>query len=327
MFELLKQAIEKFASRKVLVIGDIMLDQYTFGEVVRMSPEAPVPILKKQMDQYVLGGAANVASNLSALGAEVALCGFAGDDARKDKVFELLKQKNIRGEGIVVRKSQPTTLKQRLVSAGHQLLRLDDDGGKDVTLEEEKVLLEAVAKELKHASAVVLSDYDKGCFSPKLAREIIELCRKENKIIVADIKPQNKEWFKGVHVLTPNLKEGRDMTGLAEPAEIGRKLSEEFGADIILTLGGEGIQVFSKTGQIAHIPSKKVKVFDVSGAGDTVAAVAVLGLLGGLDLEQVGTLANHAGAIVVQKPGTAVVSPEELYDEIDSYRSEESRKI
>ena len=312
MLEFLKKAIQQFSNHNILIIGDIMLDQYTFGQVSRVSPEAPVPILKKQADQYVLGGAANVAHNLAALGAKVSICGFVGDDPRRDIVLKLLKEKGIGASGIVTRKNQPTTLKLRFVSGGHQLLRLDDETDANVPSAEEAELLDAIKKVLPRAAAVVLSDYDKGCFSEKLAREIIELCRKENKIVVADIKPQNKNWFKGVHLLTPNLKEGREITGLMEPEEVGQKLSADFGADVLLTLGAEGMRVFRKDGSSKSISSKKVKVFDVSGAGDTVVAVAALGLLSGLDLEAAAILANHAGGIVVQKSGTAVVTPEEL---------------
>src|SRR3989338_4330300 len=291
MLEFLKKAIQQFSNHNILIIGDIMLDQYTFGQVSRVSPEAPVPILKKQADQYVLGGAANVAHNLAALGAKVSICGFVGDDPRRYIVLKLLKEKGIGASGIVTRKNQPTTLKLRFVSGGHQLLRLDDETDANVPSAEEAELLDAIKKVLPRAAAAILSDYDKGCFSEKLAREIIELCRKENKIVVADIKPQNKNWFKGVHLLTPNLKEGREITGLMEPEEVGQKLSADFGADVLLTLGAEGMRVFRKGGSSKSISSKKVKGFDVSGAGDTVVAVAALGLLSGLDLEAAAILA------------------------------------
>lgn len=327
MLELLKKAIDSFSSHFVLVVGDIMLDQYTYGEVSRVSPEAPVPVLKKQADKYILGGAANVVANLATLGAKTALCGFVGNDARKDIVLRLLAEKNIESSGIVTRENSPTTLKMRLVSGGHQLLRLDDEERRNLSAEEEAALLTAVSRQMPRASAVILSDYDKGCFSESLVRNIIALAQKERKMIIADIKPQNKDWFKGVNVLTPNLKEGIEMTGLTDPREVAKKLSQEFDADIFLTLGADGIHIFSRTGAEKRVPSKKVKVFDVSGAGDTVAAVAVLGILGGLQMEEAAALANHAAAVVVQKSGTAVLTADELMTVLGSENHIDSVKI
>ena len=310
-------AIDRFLNHKVMVMGDIMLDHYTFGEISHISSEAPVLVVKKSKDDFFLGGAANVANNLVTLGAEVSLCGFVGSDWRRDTILKLLNEKGIRNQAVFVSK-RPTTLKHRLVIGKHQVLRLDDESTENFGPEEEQKLISAVEFEIKNCDAVILSDYNKGLFSPVLTQAVIRLAGANQKRIIADVKPKNKEFFRGVDVITPNLKEGKEMTGANDVLGIGKKLLDDFGADVVLTLGEKGIHTFEKNGVAEHLPAMKADVFDITGAGDTVVAALTLSLLSQLSLVKAAKLANYAGGVVVQKYGTATLSLEELKSTLNS---------
>ena len=309
-----KAAILEFKRANVLVIGDVILDHYTFGEVERISPEAPIPIVHKKSEKFTLGGAANVANNLAALGARTSVAGILGSDPAKDLVFKLLKEKNIGTECLLVRANHPTIEKHRIIAGdGHQLLRLDIEHVEHLTPEEEATFFELASPAIKTCDAVIFSDYAKGLFSLGLAQKLIALAKRAGKLMLADFKPQNRSYFPGVDVVLPNLKEAREMAGFHELEAIGPSIVSEFAAHVAITRGGDGISIFRREdASHHHVPGKKIKVFDVSGAGDTSIAVLALGLVAGLNLEHAAVLANEAGAIVVQKPGTATLSPEEL---------------
>ncbi|SRR5581483_6794456 len=308
------ELITDFKKKSVLVIGDIMLDQYTFGEISRISPEAPVPIvLKTKEDTFVLGGAANVASNIVSLGAKSWLVGIVGDDQRKEIIMKLLKEKGINSEGLITVKERPTTLKNRIVADNfHQVLRFDDEKVATLAGDEEKRIIDYVSKIISGVDVVILSDYAKGLFSTALTKKIIEIAKKNKKIIIADTKPANARYFKGVDLISPNLKEAAEMTGKEDFKDAGKILAREFNTNVFITLGSNGIAGFLKNEKSFHIPARKVKVFDVSGAGDTVVAVVALSLASNFSLEEAATLACKAGTIVVQKPGTATLTAEEL---------------
>lgn len=310
--EKIEKAISLFNSKKILVIGDVMVDKYTFGKVSGISPEAPIPILKAANETYVLGGAANVANNLSSLNATVFLCGIVGKDEAADVFLNLLKKNNISNSCIVIDKARPTTLKHRYIVGNQQLLRVDQEVDTNLEKEFEEKIIRNITKVIDEVDGVILSDYAKGIFSKSLSKQIITLAKRSGKQIIADIKPQNKEYFTGVDVLTPNLKEAKEMTGLTDIDKIGKKLVKLFQSNIIITKGENGLSVFTKQGKSHHISSKKIEVFDVSGAGDTVIAVEALGLVTGLSLEESATMANFAGSLVVQKQGTATITKGEL---------------
>lgn len=311
--DVLKKALLSFRDRSVLVIGDVMLDQYTFGSVARISPEAPVPVVKKTKELFVLGGAANTANNVASLGAKTIIAGLVGNDSRKDKLLQLLLEGGISSEGLLVDDSRPTILKHRIVSEDyHQFLRLDEEDVTQLSPEKEEKFLEQVKGLIARADAVLLSDYAKGLFSPRIAQEIIQSAKQLSKLVVADIKPVNKELFRGVDVIKPNAREARQMTGADNVEEAGRVLTEYFGCNVVISRGQDGSSLFRKDGGHHHIPSKKIKVFDVSGAGDTFIAALTLALTSGVDIEVAAAIANSAGAVVVQKPGTATLSIEEL---------------
>lgn len=308
----IKNAISRFSEKKVAVIGDLMLDQYTFGDVTRVSPEAPIQVVKKTGESLTLGGAANVANNLASLGARPVLCGVVGDDAQGEALMDLLSKKGIDGSGVFVHDKKPTIVKHRVVSGGHQLLRVDEEDDSHFDADTEKKIFSKIEPAIKKSDIVVLSDYAKGIFSENLTSQIISLAKANGKKVLADLKPQNKNFFVGVDLAVPNHKEAMEMTGARSAEESGPALVRHFGSDVIVKRGGEGMTVFGKDKKQTHVPAKKIKVFDVSGAGDTVMAVLALGLSSGMDLETSAVLANAAGGVVVQKPGTATLTAEEL---------------
>lgn len=310
----LTKAIAKFKDAKVLVIGDVMLDRYIFGDVERISPEAPVPVVQKKSEKFTLGGAANVANNLAALGAKVSLAGVVGNDWAKDMVLKLLQDKNIDAEGLLPSESHPTIEKQRIVSGdNHQLLRLDVERPEPLAPADEEKFYALAAPAIAKSDAIIFSDYAKGLFSEKLSQKLIAAAKNAGKLTLADFKPKNKNYFRGVDVVSPNLKEAREMTGLYDIESAGPEIVAQLAAHAVVTRGGDGISLFHRDdASHRHVPGKKIKIFDVSGAGDTSIAVLALGLASGLDLMGAATLANEAGAIVVQKPGTATLTSEEL---------------
>lgn len=310
----LTQSINSFKDKHILVIGDIMLDRWTFGRVSKLSPEAPVPVVEKTGENVTIGGAANVANNVISLGAQVELAGVVGVDRDGELVQKLLTSKGIGAKALLSLPTRPTTEKHRIVSGGdHHLLRLDLESTEHLSEIEEVELFDKLAPLIATSDAIIFSDYAKGIFSKILSQRIIAEARTLGKITLADFKPQNKSYFYGADIISPNLKEAREMTGLHDLGEIGPRLVKDFDAYIVVTRGGEGVSVFKKEdAEEFHVPGKKIKIFDVSGAGDTAIATLALGLASGLSVPQAVMLSNEAGAIVVQKPGTATLSREEL---------------
>jgi len=311
----LVESLRKFEGKKVLVVGDVMLDQYSYGSIERMSPEAPVAVLNKSSESYVPGGAANVACNLVALGAKVSLCGVIGKDENGDRLVDILKKKGVDTKLIVTDTSRQTTLKHRVVAGNQQMLRIDDESVVRIDRAIEKKVLAKLKPIAPKQDGVILSDYAKGFFTEAVVK--LFTGKRRTGVVVADIKPVNKHMFIGVDVLTPNLKEAREMSGLNGIEEIGKSLRNYFGANVVVTRGGDGMSVFPKGGKHIHVPTKKVRIFDVSGAGDTAVSVMTMGLVGGLDLVGACKLANIAASVVVQDPGTSTITIEELESHID----------
>lgn len=324
--DLLKK-IDFLKNKRVLVLGDVMLDDYEYGEVSRISPEAPVQVVKFTNSKKVLGGAANTANNLSALNAEVYLLGIVGNDIHSKILIDCLKDSGINPEGIIIDETRPTIVKKRIVSGKNQLLRIDYEVKKFIDGEIQNKLKEFFQNKISLVDAVVISDYDKGLITPELIKYVIALSNECNKPTVLDGKSKHLDSFRNVTLVTPNLKEANEMSGIEDDVEkMGKLLVEKLNANIFLTRGEDGISVFEKTGKITHVPTKKVPVYDVTGAGDTVVAVAALGLASGMAFEEIAEIANVAGRIVVQKPGTATVTLDELKATIDSINVRESHE-
>jgi len=314
------ELIKKFPDKKILVIGDLILDLYIEGIVERISPEAPVPVALEKKTKYLLGGAGNVAGNISALGGQVSLLGVTGRDA-EGKVFEKVCRDNKIRLYNVSDPSRPTTQKTRIISDGHQLIRLD----KEKTFPISKVIEKNLVKKLQSISSpdlIIFSDYNKGAVNQALVSAV----RKSfpTKKIIADIKPIKSGIYKNIYALSPNTKEAETMSGIkikdnASAASAARIISKKFLTSVFLTRGESGITVCDKkNNRVSHLASKAVSVFDVTGAGDTVMAVLGLLLSESSDLVLAGQIANLAAAYVVSRPGTASISSRELISKIQN---------
>jgi D-beta-D-heptose 7-phosphate kinase/D-beta-D-heptose 1-phosphate adenosyltransferase len=310
-------AVPRLHGCPVLVIGDIMLDRFVYGAMERISPEAPVPILRHGSDRHMLGGAGNVAANLNSLGGVPLLVGLIGDDAEGETIRHLCREAGIDGGGLVTVTGRPTSLKTRFVVQGQQVLRYDREEVGDPDPSVEASLMAAFDRALGAARVVVLSDYGKGALAGTLAEDLIRRARRQGCAVVVDPKGADYSRYRGASLVTPNLKElaeaaatnaGDDATvvqaarGLVERHDLGAML---------VTRSAAGMSLVEKRRSV-HIPARAREVFDVSGAGDTVVSVVALALADGLDLESAARIANAAAGVVVGKRGTAQVSPAEL---------------
>ncbi len=304
-----KQALAK---ARVLVVGDVMLDRYWFGDVSRISPEAPVPVVKVDRTEERLGGAANVARNIAALGAQAALLSVAGRDEAADAIQSLLEAESISGQ-LHRDPGLATTIKLRVIGRQQQLLRVDFE-----TEPGHEVLAAKLAdfeSRLPGADAVILSDYGKGGL--KHIERMISLVRAAGKPVLVDPKGDDYDRYRGATLLTPNRSEFREVAGRwKDEDDLGaraRKMREALGLQALLvTRSEEGMTLF-REGERLHVPAVAREVYDVSGAGDTVIAILGVMLAAGADMPEAVQLANKAAGIVVGKLGTAVVHPEELF--------------
>jgi len=303
--------------KKILVIGDVMLDKYIWGEVFRISPEAPVPIVHVTKETFVPGGAANVANNIVSVGGEAYVCSVVGQDRSGKVLIEELEKRGIKTEAIIEDSNRPTIQKIRVMGGKQQLLRMDKENSDYVSAETEAKIIDKIRTLLNSADAIVISDYAKGVVTEKLMENIRKYCIEANKPVIVDGKPKHKMWFRDLTIITPNTNEAIEMSGIVmkkdgDVISVGKKLMEELNTNVLITRGEKGMTLFEKKGAIANIPTKAREVYDVSGAGDTVVGVLALGLAAGIDLENAAHLANYAAGIVVGKLGTATVSIEEL---------------
>lgn len=313
----LHESVRLFSGKKVLVLGDAMLDQYTFGSITRISPEAPVPIFQRKRDTYVLGGAANVAHNIKRLGGDVSLVSVVGNDQLRHRLLLMLDEARIDRSLIQVDPTRATTLKNRIIAGSHQqMMRFDDEHTHSISRDIEDQIIKDIPEHVLRADVVVLSDYAKGFLTERVVQSVKDSAKKYAVKMVADIKPKNKHFFVGVDLVTPNMNEAREITGSDDIEVIGRLLCEYFKSDIYITRGADGITARDLSGVETHVPGTHDSPVDVSGAGDTVLAVAALSLASGFSLSQAVQLANTAGGVVVKKQGTSTLTQEELVDSI-----------
>jgi len=308
------------SQRRILVVGDVMLDRYIWGEVERISPEAPVPVLRHSRTTAVVGGAANVAANLAGLGAKASLCGFWGDDADRAELDRLLNAAAIDASGMVVC-SQPTVSKTRIVARRQQMLRLDVEQVDGHSRQDRDALHQSALKLAESADAIVLSDYAKGVLDRDLCQQLIQIARRRKVPILVDPKDRDFTKYSGATTICPNLKELSQAVGVPMSDEKGllakgQSLVRECALDFLtVTMSEKGILVLRADSQF-HSPARAREVFDVSGAGDTVIAVLAAVLSAGLDIETAVALANVAAGIVVGKVGTAPIGRAELVAEL-----------
>lgn len=321
--------LKKFPKLSIGVIGDIMLDHYLSGEVERISPEAPAPVVLLQEEQFLPGGAANTAANIAALGARVDVVGVSGYDTAGETLSRMLEKYRIDTKGVVRDREYPTIEKTRVLSRGQQIVRIDREESHtcDQTIEEQ--LRERVRMLIPTWHALVISDYAKGVIIPRLARDVLSLAQKNRIPVIVDTKPAHFSFFQNVALLTPNKKESEDIIGKKiitreDVTYAGTLLRNNSKSDVLMTLGEEGMALFSREG-VFHLPSFAREVFDVTGAGDTVVAVSALALAAGATSRCVAELAGFGAGIVVGKRGTATVTWEELRSEIHYYGKKEDK--
>lgn len=321
-FNALKSVIGSFRRTKVLVVGDLILDEFIWGDVSRISPEAPVPVVWVKNESFMPGGASNVANNIRSLGGGALLCGVIGKDERGAILKGELKHKGVDVEGVLVDDSRPTTLKTRVVAQHQQVVRIDKEAVSPLGDRTMARLVQHIEKAVKKVDAVIIEDYGKGVITPKLLSKIVPLAKRNRKMILVDPKEEHFAYYKGATVITPNNHEASRAVGFEirdneTLVKAGRKLLQKFQCVVaLITLGENGMAVFKKGAKMVHIPTVAQEVFDVSGAGDTVIASYALALAAGADPIAAAHIANCAAGIVVGKVGIAVVTPEELTDRI-----------
>ncbi|MCZ7644019.1 MAG: D-glycero-beta-D-manno-heptose 1-phosphate adenylyltransferase [Planctomycetota bacterium] len=322
--ETVRALLRRMVGRRVAVIGDAMLDTYLVGRVGRVSPEAPVPIVEVQREERMLGGAANVAKCLVALGARVRLCGVVGADLHGDIFLQEARGLKIDAAGVLRDASRPTTHKARVVARNQQMLRLDWEQAAPLDPRLERRLIRAAARAARWAEVVVLSDYAKGALSPDLCRAVLRAAG--SRPVVVDPKQEPWARFRGATVLKPNRRDLFRVAGLpagddAAAARAARKLAADLGvAHVLLTRSEDGLTLASRGARgraaVRHLHARQRAIFDPTGAGDTVAGVLALALAAGADIETATWLANVAAGVEVTKFGAATVSDEEILDDL-----------
>jgi len=322
-----RQLLSAAARTRVLVIGDVMLDQFIWGSVSRLSPEAPVPVVEFEKESFMPGGAANVARNLTALRVQTELFGAIGNDQAAHQLKRLLHEQNIGSAGLIANPYRHTSIKTRIVAHKQQVVRIDREtrDGLDWKLTSE--LLHAVKKGLKDADAVILGDYGKGVITQPFLNEIKTWCRSRGIWLSLDPKPVHHLNLAGLSLITPNRKEAFELANLPDETRnpdpmadknlmqvAHRLLSELRPAVLLITLGELGMLLCQRGKKPFHIPTLAQEVFDVSGAGDTVIATFTLAVAAGASPIEAAILSNHAAGIVVGKVGTATTTPGELLE-------------
>ena len=321
----LVKSLDRFGSARVLVVGDIILDEYIWGSVSRISPEAPVPVVEVRKQTQMLGGAGNVVSNLVSLGAKPMLCGVVGDDQPGSMVLSKIKNMGLETDAIFIDKQRPTSVKTRVIAHSQQVVRFDRESKAPISRKILDQILERASSYLKSAHVIIVSDYGKGVISRELIEHLQALGGESEIPIIVDPKIGNFSYYKGVDILTPNNDEASSYCRFIidddkSLVNAGHMLLDELqcGA-VLITRGKYGMSLFEKDGSVTHIPAVAKEVYDVTGAGDTVVATLALGIAAGLDLPSSSIMANFAGGIVVGKVGTSTVSPSELKAAIFSY--------
>jgi len=319
----LRRLIGSFRDKKIAVVGDLILDEYIWGNVSRISPEAPVPVVEVKRESLCLGGAANVALNLCALGARPLLAGVLGEDVTGERLLQLLQERGINADGVTMDSSRRTTLKTRIIAHHQQVCRADREFKGPLGKDSCEALLRTAEELIRSSDAVILSDYGKGVFDAGVARRLLDYARELNRFVAVDPKNNDVGDYRGASVITPNKREAELLSGTkifdAETLrQAGRRIFQRSCAQyLLITRGEEGMTLFEGD-TTEEIPTVAKEVFDVTGAGDTVIAVLTLAVAAGASLYEAAVLANHAAGLVVGKLGTASVCRTELLESIGS---------
>lgn len=336
----LRGIVQRFAGRRVAVLGDCMLDRYLWGRVDRISPEAPVPVVEVERESLALGGAGNVAANLKSLGAEPVLLGVVGADDDGRGLRSAFEERGLDTRALIEDPARPTTVKTRIIAHSQQVVRADRESRADLAGAPLERLLAAIERELPRCEALVVSDYGKGVVHPRVLAAALEATRRsavaasarggsdrEPAIpVCVDPKESHIDAYRGVSILTPNqheagLLQGRRIRDDASLMEVGWGLQQRLDAEaILITRGGDGMSLFERGGRYTYLPTVAREVYDVTGAGDTVVSAVALALSAGADFPHACCLANHAAGIVIREVGTASCTPAELFASIEGGR-------
>jgi D-glycero-beta-D-manno-heptose-7-phosphate kinase len=320
----IREIFNSFSRLNVLIIGDVMIDAYMWGNVNRISPEAPVPIVAVSKKENRLGGAANVALNIQALGANAILCSIIGNDESGKLFSSLLKKQKLSEEGIIKSKKRITTVKTRVIGSNHQMIRVDEENDDSVSDSETASLTEKIKKLItaKKTDVIIFEDYDKGTITPALIDSVIAFAKQKNIPVVVDPKKRNFMAYKGITLFKPNLKELREGLKKDFDADNLKELSMAVDAFMkkqnieasLITMSEKGVYINAQKTKVL-IPAHVRDITDVSGAGDTVVSVAALCVASGLSPKITATLSNLAGGLVCEKVGVVPVNKKELLEE------------
>ncbi len=313
--------LEQFSQARVLVVGDVMLDETVWGDVRRISPEAPVPVVEVRERTFAPGGAANVGANIASLGGSVSVCGACGEDTNAGVLHRLLTALGADADGMLSDPDRPTTTKTRIVAHSQQVVRVDSERKTPLSESLTQKILAWAESRIESAGALVLSDYNKGVVTATLAQGLIELAARAHKPILVDPKGADYTKYRGATLLTPNHSEleaavNRTLPDDASLIAAGVELRVRLGGSLLVTRGAQGMTLFREHLAPLTISTVARTVYDVTGAGDTVVSVLALALASGADFESAAVLANRAAGIVVGKVGTARVTREELAEQL-----------
>lgn len=314
----LDSILDGITGRHVLVIGDVMMDEYVWGDVRRISPEAPVMVVEVDRESYMPGGAANVVNNVQALGGRTSMIGVIGDDPVAAQLTSCLSESGVDTTGLIMDPARPTTRKTRIIAHSQQVVRVDRESSRRLGGPVMKKVAALVEERLPSADTVIFSDYDKGMASSEVVGAVLEGARRHGKRVVVNPKPRNAKQFKTASVISVNQSEAEAITGIniADERSLRRASARMLGLlkpdALLITRGRYGMRVLTDDGQCSDIPAHLVEVYDVAGAGDTVVSVMALSLASGAAMMEAATLANCAGAAVVRKVGVATVTLGEI---------------
>jgi rfaE bifunctional protein kinase chain/domain len=314
--------ISRFRNARILVIGDLMVDEYIWGHVSRISPEAPVPVVNVTSESLRLGGAGNVVNNIHALGGKAWIAGMVGSDDMGRKVLHDLRKMGVEAKGVVVQPGGITTVKTRIIAHHQQVVRYDREVVQEISAEQVEPILSLLEERIQEVDAVLISDYGKGVICQPLMERVRSLTVGAGKILAVDPKVKNFPFFQGITIITPNHYEAAQAAGRWVSSEedlvmVGQTLLRQLQArSVLITRGEKGMSLFQEKGEITHIPAVAKEVYDVTGAGDTVISVLTLAMSVGATPKQAAFLSNYAAGVVVGEVGTATLKASELEDAV-----------
>ncbi|MBN4054092.1 D-glycero-beta-D-manno-heptose-7-phosphate kinase [Nitrospira defluvii] len=315
---LFPSVLEKFSDRKVLILGDLMLDHYIWGRVKRISPEAPVPVVEVSSESVRMGGAGNVLNNILGLGGKAILCGVIGTDDAGHWLSERIQSKSGDTSGLVIEESRSTTKKTRIIAHQQQVVRFDHEARRPILQKTENRIIDYVLSRLSEVDCLAISDYSKGAVTERILQPILLAAIERDIPIVVDPKVNHFSFYQKVTLITPNHLEAMQASGIEIEDETSlKKAGERFLKQldckaVLITRGEQGMSLFEKGGKVTHIPTEAKQVFDVTGAGDTVLSTLSISLAAGLSLLDAASLSNIAAGIVVGIVGTAAIEKEML---------------